>query len=314
MTFVRFLPAFLLFHVAAVAWQQTRQPDPLAAIQQQLAAGRCADAIPALSAMQQGKAKAPVPVYLMLGYCQREMGEPAAAVETLRNGLKAWPGTPLLERSLGELLFRGQYDSTEAGKLLEHAALLLPRDPEGRHYYAQWAYLNARHRICVAQEQQALALPGLSDLALLQMNTLLGMCEGTLENPVAARKAFERALTLNAKQSSYDPVSAMQYVQFLTRYNDDARGAEVVDEILRRVPSFGPAHLQKAKYLDRAGQSSQAIEAAQLALASAGNDLNAERAAHTLLARCFAATGKTEEAAREQQWIAAHPNPETPRQ
>ena len=35
-------------------------------------------------------------------------------------------------------------------------------------------------RICVEQEREALALPGLNDLAALQMNTLLGMCYSRL--------------------------------------------------------------------------------------------------------------------------------------
>ena len=313
MSSLRFLLGLALGTTFAAAWQPAKPLDSLAMAQQQLASGRCGEAVPGLTKMLQGTAKVPLPAYLMLSYCHRELGDPELAVQTLRRGLKAWPASPLLERTLGELLFRAKYDSTEAGQLLEHAARMLPRDPEGKHYYAQWAYLNARHRICATQEQQALALPDLSDLALLQMNTLLGMCEGSLENAAAARAAFERAMAVNAKQTAYDPISAMQYVQFLTRYNEASRAAEVVEELLRHVPSFGPAHLEKAKYLDRAGQPVLAIEEARLALASAGNDLNAERAAHTLLARCFNAAGNAEEAAKEQQWIAAHPNPETPR-
>ena len=43
-----------------------------------------------------------------------------------------------------------------------------------------WAYLNERDRICVQQEREGLGLPGLNDLALLQMHTLLGMCQSRL--------------------------------------------------------------------------------------------------------------------------------------
>jgi hypothetical protein len=31
------------------------------------------------------------------------------------------------------------------------------------------------------------------------------------------------------------------------------------------------------------------------------------------MARCYSLLGNAEEAAKEQQWIEAHPNPETPR-
>ena len=307
--------AAVLFLIAttAPAWQPPKAADPVATAQMQAARGQCAEAVETLTTLLKGTAKAPVPAYLLLGFCQGQLGRPDAAMDALRAGLKAWPAAPLLERTLGERLFQAQYDSTEAGKLLEHAARLLPRDPEAKHYYAQWAYLNARHRICATQEQQALALPGLNPVALLQMNTLLGMCESGLENPTGARAAFERALAINAKAPSYDPIAAMEYVKFLTRYNEDARAVEIVDEVIRRVPPFGPAHLQKAKYLDRAGDAPAAIAAARTGLALTGNDLNGERAAHTLLARLLARLGNTEEATKEQQWIADHPNPETPR-
>jgi tetratricopeptide (TPR) repeat protein len=230
--------------------------------------------------------------------------------------LRNYPAAPVLERALGQLLFRAKYDSTEAGSLLARAAKMLPQDPEAKHYYAQWAYLNARDRICVQQEREALALPGLNDLALLQMNTLLGMCQSRLpevEGAQGARKAFQRANEINTRQTAYDPIAAMQYVQFLTLYGDDAAAQEVVDHILTHVPRFGPAHLEKAKYYDRSRDPERAISEAKLALASEGNDINTERAAHGLLARCYFLLGNAEAAAKEQQWIEAHPNPETPR-
>lgn len=295
-----------------LAWQQPRPADPLAVAKAQAAAGRCSDALVSLEEIIRSNPKSDAGTYLLLAHCYRELRQPEATVKVFRDGLRIWPASPLLERGLGELLFQAQYDSSEAGALLEHAARLLPRDPEAKHYYAQWAYLNARDRICVKQEQDALTLPHLNELALLQMNTLLGMCQSRLENASGARAAFERAEAINAKQQAYDPVAAMQYVQFLTRYNDEARAASVIDRIVQRVPNFGPAHLQKAKYLDGAGQPALAIPEARLALASAGNDLNAERAIHTLLARCLSAVGKTEEASAEQQWIQDHPNPEAP--
>jgi hypothetical protein len=65
--------------------------------------------------------------------------------------------------------------------------------------------------------------------------------------------------------------------------------------------------------IDRAGEPARAISEAKLALSSEGNDINNERATHMLLARCYSLLGNAEEAAKEQRWIEAHPNPETPR-
>ena len=235
----------------------------------------------------------------------------------MRAGLRVYPAAPILERALGQLLFRAKFDSSEAGTLLARAAKMLPRDPQARHYYAQWAYLNARERICVEQEREALALPGLNDLAALQMNTLLGMCYSRLlqeeEAAQGARLAFQRANEINARQSGVRSNCRVP----VCPVPDALRGRRSGTGHRRRDPAagsrFAPARLEKAKYYDRGGECARAIAEARLALSSDGNDINSERAAHILMARCYSLLGNAEEAAKEQQWIEAHPNPETPR-
>ena len=304
---------FLMFCQAGIAWQQSQPPDPVPAAQAKLRTGDVAGAAAMLASVIRTNPQTGTPVYLLLADCYMKTQDSKAAEAALRRGLRAHPDSPVLERALGELLFHGKADSTEAGTHLARAAKLLPGDPEARHYYAQWAYLNARDRICAQQEREALALTGLNDLALLQMYTLLGMCESRLEDADAARTAFEHADQVNSRRTVYDPVAAMQYLQFLTRYNDDASARRIVDSILEHVPEFGPAHLEKAKQYDRTNESVRAVDEARLALAKSGNDANVERAAHVLLARCLSALGDAEGSLREQQWIEAHPNPETPR-
>src|SRR5262249_978454 len=137
-------------------------------------------------------------------------------------------------------------------------------------------------------------------------------CRSRLEDPDGARSAFQRANEVNLRLSVYDPIAAFQYIQFLTRYGDDAAAQEIVNQVLKRTPRFAPAHLEKAKSYDRSGHPASAISEAKLALSSEGIDVNNERAAHSLLARCYSILLNTEEAAKERQWIEAHPNPETP--
>jgi predicted Zn-dependent protease len=286
--------------------------SPLTAAVAQVQSGHPQEAAATLEAAIRANPKGGEDLYLLLSACYVQLADPAKATARLRAGLRAYPAMPVLERALGQLLFHDKVDSNEAGTLLAHAAKMLPRDPEAKHYYAQWAYLNARDRICVQQEREALTLPGLNDLALLQMNTLLGMCQSRLEEADGARSAFQRANKVNLRLRLYDPVAAFQYIQFLTRSGDDAAAQEIVDQILERTPRFGPAHLEKAKSYDRSGNLPRAISEAKLALSSEGIDVNNERAAHSLLARCYSILGNTEEAAKEQQWIEAHPNPETP--
>ena len=287
-------------------------PSPFSAALAQVQAGQYQEAAATLAAAVRANPKAGENAYLLLSECYMHMSDNTKATATLRSGLRAYPAAPVLERALGELLFHRNSDSSEAGSLLAHATKMLPRDPEAKHYYAQWAYLNSRDRVCVQQELEASALPGLNDLALLQMHTLLGMCQSRLEDADGARRSFQQANDINLGQAVYDPVAAFQYVQFLTRYADD-KAQQVVDQILARVPQFGPAHLEKAKYYDRSGEPARAISEAALALSSQGNDVNSERAAHSLLARCYSIVGKSDEAQKEQQWIESHPNPETPR-
>ena len=106
-------------------------------------------------------------------------------------------------------------------------------------------------------------------------------------------------------------MTAWQYVQLRVRFGEDAEVQSIVGEILERVPEFGLARLERAKYFDREGHPDKAAEAAQLVLQSAGSDLDVERAAHGILARSFTALGETANAAREQAWIDAHPDLET---
>jgi predicted Zn-dependent protease len=274
--------------------------------------GNCAAAVRTLtSALASSPAPTAAP-YLLLSDCYVQMNRPEDAEQILRRGLSAHPGGPVLEMFLGELLMDRQPDSLEAGQLLEHSVRTEPRDPEARHSYARWAHMNLRERICVSQEKAALLLPGIDEVTLLRMNTLLGICSGRIEDAAGARAAFGRADAINLRQKTYDAPVAWEYVQFLRRFGQDAEVQSIVGEMLERAPEFAPARLERAKYFDREGQPDKAAEAARLVLQNAGNDLNAEREAHGILARTFTALRDTDNASREQAWIDAHPDPETP--
>jgi predicted Zn-dependent protease len=296
--------------------QAAQPPDPVMRAVDQIRSGRYTDGVAALEAAMRANARAGEPAYLLLAQVHVEMADAPKALDTLRAGLRVYPSSPALEGALGQLLFRIRFDDNEAGVLLARTATKRPRDPGARHYYAQWAYLNGQERVCITQEQQALTLPGLNDLAELQMHTLLGLCHSRFSDAASvegARRAFERAHAINTRRTAYDPVASLHYVQFLVRQGDTAPAQVVVEQILARAPNFGPARLEAAKHLDRNGECETAIEAARLALASDGIDINSERAAHLLMARCHTQLGNTAEAEREQLWIEQHPNPETPR-
>ena len=148
-TLVRAASTLLLVCSVAVPGLASQAPPPLAAALAQVQAGQYREAVTTLEAAIRTNPKGGEDLYLLLAECYTQLADPAKAEATLRAGLRVYPAAPILERALGQLLFRTRYDSSEAGTLLAHAAKMLPRDPQARHYYAQWAYLNARERICV---------------------------------------------------------------------------------------------------------------------------------------------------------------------
>jgi predicted Zn-dependent protease len=216
----------LLAAMPAPAWQRDgppRQDPALALAVQQARSGKCGEAVETLRSRLHTAPKPEEGVYRLLADCDLTLGQPGDALQTLRDGMRAYPASPLIAGGLGQLLFRQHFDSAEAGQLLALAAKALPQDPESHHYYAQWAYLNSRERICLQEEQSALRVAGLNDLALLQMNTLLGMCAGKLEDAGTARAAFHTAQEVNLRLPAFDPVAAYQNIQYESRYGDDSK-------------------------------------------------------------------------------------------
>jgi tetratricopeptide (TPR) repeat protein len=270
-------------------------------------AGDCSGVVAILSPEETpDPAQGDVP-YAMLAACYLQLGRLAEGMKVARTGLMAVPQSGVLKRMLGQQLFRENPYSPEAGALLEGAILALPQDPESRHYFAQWAYMNNRDADCVRREREALLSPGLNPTALLQMNTLIGMCEARSGDPDAARAAFEVAWAINKRLPRLDAASAYRYVRFLS---DDAGTDQlkaVLDEVLDRAPRHGPVLVERAKLLRREGRAQEAIDAAHLALGGDGNDIASMREAHVVLARSYFMLGQLEKAADEQEWVDRHP-------
>lgn len=245
--------------------------------------------------------------YVLLAACYLQLGRTAEGMKTVRDGLAALPQSGLLKRMLGQQVFRENPHNPEAGALLEAAVNALPGDPESRHYFAQWAYMNNRDEECAQREREALRAPALSPIAQLQMNTLIGMCEGRSGDPDTATAAFETAWQINKSLARFDPTSAYRYARFLADNAEIDRLRTVLGELLAHAPRYGPALVEQAKLLGRDGKATEAIEAASRALGGEGNDAESIREAHIILARSYFMLGDLEKAAREQEWVDEHP-------
>ena len=127
---VRAASAFVIACLVATgAAAQARPPFDAALAQAQ--AGQCHDAVATLEGAIKVNPKGGENLYLLLSDCYTQLGDAAKATATLRGGLRVYPASPQLERSLGQLLFREKFDSSEAGILLAHASKLLPRESLG---------------------------------------------------------------------------------------------------------------------------------------------------------------------------------------
>jgi tetratricopeptide (TPR) repeat protein len=286
------------------------QPSPpdasaLRAAEQLLRQNRYDEAVAKLETTLQRDPHAGEAVWILLARCYENAGKPEAALRTLQAGLRAHPDSPRLKLNLGEVVFGLKADSQEAGTLLLEAVTALPHDAEARHYYAQWAFLNDKENECAANERAALALPGLNDLALLQMYTLLGLCEDKLDQPGQAESAFQKALAINRRSKPFDPGSAIQFARFLSVSGQDEEARKLVQEIASHAPGFGPVHLEIAKQLEKSGQFAKAADEARKALAGDGNDSLTTRSARSVLAKCLFATGQKKEAEEQRQLIDA---------
>ena len=269
-------------------------------------AGDCSGVIAILSQDKTpDPAEGDVP-YAMLAACYPQLGRVAEGMKVVRDGLAALPQSGLLKRMLGQQLFREDPYSPDVGELLEGAMTALPRDPESRHYFAQWAYMNNRDEDCAEREREALRAPDLSPMAQLQMNTLMGMCEGRSGDPDAARAAFEIAREINKSLPRFDASSAYRYARFLSNHAETDQLQTVLGEILVHDPRYGPALLERARLLEREGKTQEAIEAANLALGGDGNDAESIRDAHSILAKSYFMLGQREKAEEEQKWVDEH--------
>ena len=285
--------------------QPPAESSTLGAAELLLRQNRYEDAIRELRSALEREPQSGEAVWVLLARCYESVGKPEDALRTLRAGVRANPDSRRLPLNLGEVLFRLKADSLEAGALLAHAVEAMPRDAEARHYYAQWASLNDKENECAANERAALALPGLNEQALLQMYTLLGLCEDKLDHPENAESAFQKALNVNRRSKPFDPGSAIQFARFLSISGKQEQARQLVQEILAHAPSFGPVHLELARQFDKAGHFAQAVDEARLALAGEGNDSLTIRSARSVLAKGLFALGQKKEAEEQRQLIEA---------
>jgi tetratricopeptide (TPR) repeat protein len=261
----------------------------------------------ALEALETGLEQFPKAVRLEQHYVSllQRMGMPLPEVrQKLELRLKKAPGSLVLEKALGEALMKENPLSRQAQQLLEGVVQASPRDAEAHYLLGQWFCSNNKTEVCRAEMQKALQLaPAGNAPARLQIYLTLAGAESRLGHPAEAEAAYKKALEINRALPSPNPTAAYLYVKFL---NDHSRGGEtrpLVDEILKCAPGFGPARLERARFLSKEGKLEAALEDALEGLKDPRNDPDDLRALHSFLAKTYFSLGKTEEAKLHQDWL-----------
>jgi len=244
--------------------------------------------------------------YLTLIECRLKLDQKEKALEAVERGVKRYPASGPLLKAAGVLILQERPSSERAGELLERATKAMPQDPGAHYAYGLWALLNHQEEIAIEAETKALALSPTDDLLKVQAQTFIGVGEDALKRPQRAEAAFRAALAANRKLPNPNPSAALEFAMFLTRQSRQGEAQKLVDEILKFAPGFGPAHLERAKYLSAQGDLESALAEAKIALDQAGSDPKSLRAVHAFLARTCFALGRMDEAEVHQSWIKSH--------
>jgi tetratricopeptide (TPR) repeat protein len=299
-----FIPILLLWSALAQSSSGATE-QYLPAARAYVAQGNFAKAAESLDQALDANPDAGSEPYLTLIDCRLKLDQKDKAIEAAERGVERYPNSGPLLKAAGALILQENSTSDRAGELLARAAKALPQDPGAQYAYGLWALMNHHEEIAIAAEKRALALSPADDLKV-QAQTFIGLGEDALKRPQRAEAAFRAALAVNRQLQNPNAGAELEFAMFLTRQSRQREAQDLLAEILKFAPNFGPAHLERAKYLSLQGDLESALAEGKIALGQAGSDPKSLRAAHAFLAKTYFALGRVSEAEAHQRWIEAH--------
>jgi tetratricopeptide (TPR) repeat protein len=295
----------LLLWIALAQEGIASQDANLAAARAYIAQGDLTKAAEGLELALTSNPHAGSEAYLMLVDCRLKLGQTEKALDAAERGIRQYPASGPLLKAAGAMILQENSGSDRAGELLGRASKAMPQDAGAHYAYGLWALMNHHEEIAVTEERKALALSPADDLKV-QALTFIGLGEDALKRRQPAEEAFRAAVATNRKLPHPNPSAELEFAMFLTRQSRQAEAQKLLEDILHFAPGFGPAHLERAKYLSAQGDLESALTEAKIALDQAGSDPKSLRAAHAFLAKTCFALGRTEEAEAHQSWIESH--------
>jgi tetratricopeptide (TPR) repeat protein len=219
------------------------------------------------------------------------------------------PDSPAVAKALGEDLLTANSTDPRALQLLSHASDLSPRDAEAHFFFGESACFSQTDDVCIRELRRAHELDPDNQQANMQLFTMIAVTEDKQNQPERAASDFGLAMNANKTLSKPSPYAALKYATFLSAQNKHEQAMDIINEILRWDPSYGPAHFERAKYFSDRGKKQEAITEAELALQYPQNSPEQQRSYHYFLAKTYFALGRQSEAQVHQDWIESHPQP-----
>jgi tetratricopeptide (TPR) repeat protein len=264
-------------------------------------------------------------------------GDRAKALQFCEEGLKAHPKDGSLEEFHASLLMRcartqacklkavemlkgnpssAAYLKAVTGMLIDTVAIdpatadmarrtraALPSDPEAQYLYAKWAYATNDYEATLAEAGRVIGMAGAGAGTKARALVLIGLAREKLGQAQEAEEAFREAVASNRLAAPPEPQVGLPLVEFLVKAGREAEAGAVVDEMLTWSPDYAPARLRRAVAFENRGEAEKAIADAQAVVRQVDEDPVVLRGAHALLARTYAALGRTAEAKVHEDWI-----------
>src|ERR1700682_910091 len=90
-------------------------------------------------------------VYLKLADLRQQLAQPDDALRVYRRGTAAYPGSALLLKRLGQVLFGRNPTDPDAGEAFKKVAAAAGNDAEAHFLYGQWACMSNLNELCATE-------------------------------------------------------------------------------------------------------------------------------------------------------------------
>ena len=243
---------------------------------------------------------------LMLARAYIELGDKQLAAELINKSRQVHGKDPRFMKDIAHLLIETSRNQTQTQEIVQYVASTLPQDAEAQYLLAEWAFSNSRPDL--AQEALIRSFQNRPDETVrMKGGFLLGQMEERADRLERAAQAYKIAWDINEKLPLPDARRAALYISFLARHNREDEAAKYIQQLLARKQMVGAAYFEQAKLLFQRGQRESAIDAANLALQDATNDIDTVSGIRSFLIKAYYAVGKKDEALKHKAWFDKRP-------